>query len=105
MKTVTTVMALSVALGLAPAANAAIDNRNVTISEIQIWQNDSPLFLRLSNGTWCFVPNKEQAMISAVMSAYYNGNTVNTVCADRTDPFNGVQGHRLFHIQLKPLGR
>lgn len=87
---------------LTPAAWAELDNRDVRIVEVQLWQGNSPLYLQLSNGTWCYVPNGEDAMLSAVMSAYFNASTVTAVCADRTDNFHGVGGHRLFHLRLRP---
>jgi len=70
----------------------------VTISKITQWNNDSPVYIELSNSTSCYVPAVEKNLISLVLTMYAAGKKADIHCWDTADTYSGIPGHRVHRI-------
>ena len=79
-------------------ANAWVYSESVTVVHIIEWQDDAPVYLRLSNGTTCFVPALEKNMYSLLLSMFATGKKAHIHCHDIEETYRGISGYRVHRV-------
>lgn len=95
------VMAACIIIGcsLCGNANAWVQGRNVTVSNIIQWQDNAPIYFSLSNNITCYVPASEKNMYSLILGVFSSGKKVNIWCHDTPYYYGGYWGHRVHRFE------
>ncbi len=81
------------------ASYAWIPNGDVVnIDEIIQWNDEGPIYFKLSNGYMCYVPAAEKNNYSLVLALYISGKKAAIHCHDSEETSGGLKGHRLHRI-------
>ncbi len=83
---------------LSSAVNAWQVSDNATVSCIIQWENEGPIYFKLSSGTTCFLPAKDKNMYSLILSLYATKNTACFHCHDVSEPNAGITGYKLHRV-------
>ena len=83
---------------LSLTSHAWVTGENVTVDQIIEWQDNLPIFFKLSNGTMCYIPSDEKNMYSLILSLMVSGKTATFHCHVAEDVTQGWSGHRLHRV-------
>lgn len=70
----------------------------VTIDEIIQWNDEGPIYFKLSSGYTCYVPADEKNNYSLILALYVSGKKASIHCFDSEETAGGMKGHRLHRI-------
>lgn len=68
------------------------------IHGITQWQDNQPVYFRVTPDTYCWVPASEKNMIALIMSLHASGKTADIHCNPAVESVGGIPGHRLHRI-------
>lgn len=87
-----------IAGGIHQVANAYVGYSNVTIAEFVQWQDASPIFFKLSNGAWCYVPAEEKNLYVLLLSMHAQATRAEVHCHDTVDTVGGLSARRVHRV-------
>ncbi|WP_156894953.1 hypothetical protein [Janthinobacterium sp. 1_2014MBL_MicDiv] len=70
----------------------------VSIKEVIVWQDASPIVVKLSNGLYCHVMPEEKNLYALVLTLYASGKTASIYCYDTVEDKSGYSSRRLHRI-------
>jgi hypothetical protein len=91
-------MAFLAGLALSSPASAWVISENATVDQIWGWQDDNPVYFKLSDGTMCYVPSTEKNLYSLILSLFATGKKATFHCWDSEETVAGVSGHRTHRV-------
>lgn len=98
MKKSVVIIGLLLGLTLSASANAWVINENATVDQVWEWQDDYPIYFKLSSGTMCYVPAAEKNLYSLILSLFATGKQATFHCWDAEETTLGVTGHRIHRV-------
>ncbi|WP_267085011.1 hypothetical protein [Xanthomonas sacchari] len=69
------------------------------ILSIMEWQGDNPVFIQMSQESYCFIPSNQKNMIALVYSLYATSKAVDIYCnPEEPTTVAGITGYRVHRI-------
>ncbi|MEX0139533.1 hypothetical protein MRBLMS1_000290 [Massilia sp. LMS1-1-1.1] len=92
-------LCILVMLALSSAAYAwTPSGEPVSVQEVIVWQDASPIVIKLSSGLYCHVMPEERYLYALVLTLYASGKTASIYCHDAVENKGGYLSHRLHRI-------
>lgn len=83
--------------------HAWVYSENVSVVEITQWQDNAPIYFKLSSGTTCWIPATEKNAYALILSMYLTGRKAFQVhCHDTAVTYAGIPGYQLHRIIMSP---
>lgn len=98
MSKVYAALSLSAGLLFSAPVHAWVLSENVSITEIMEWQDNGPIYFKLSNGVMCYAPATEKNLYSLILSMHVTGKILTVHCHDTSEAYGGIQGRRVHRI-------
>ena len=83
-------------------AHAWVYSDRVTITQVILWQDNAPVYFKLSNGVLCYLPAGESNLYSLVLTLHTTGKMISIHCHDGTENYGGYNGHRVHRLIAVP---
>ena len=96
--TLKSVVAISAVLA-SGYAHSWVHSSDVQIAEVIEWEgSSSPIYIRLSNNTLCWLPHTEERLYSLILTAFAAGKAINIHCHADTSTYLGYVGHKVHRV-------
>lgn len=92
------VVGLALILGTSARADGWMFYGDAKILEVVQWQDNSPVYFKVSPTDHCYVPAAEKGMVALIFSLYASGRRADIHCYTTADTYGGIPGYRLHRI-------